>query len=33
MVANSAVKAEGYCPPQVPFIQPDLVHAGVLGEW
>ena len=37
MPSNSAVKPDGdrvpYPAPQVPFMQPDMVHSGVLSDW
>jgi len=37
MPSNSAVKPDGdrvpYAAPQVPFMQPDMVHSGVLSDW
>src|SRR5437879_3509411 len=37
MFSNSAVKPDGdrvpYAAPQTPFMQPDMVHSGVLSNW
>jgi hypothetical protein len=37
MFSNSAVKPDGdrvpYAAPPVPFMQPDMVHSGVLSNW
>ena len=37
MPSNSALKPDGdrvpYAAPQVPFMQPDMVHSGVLRDW
>src|SRR4051812_15814927 len=37
MPSNSAVKPDGdrvpYAAPQVPFMQPDMGHSGVLSDW
>ena len=37
MPSNSAVKPDGdrvpYAAPQVPFMQPEMVHSGVLSDW